>query len=437
MKRLLSVLLSLLTVSLSLVGCGVREVGEHLTFYCLESEKTFYQTLFNGYNSYCLADDDRGTQAQVGFVTFENENELNAKLSAELMSGGGPDVMLTGQRLPFEKMMNAERFADLDKLLEEIGEKIDLDNYEEKVMEAGVWNGKRYILPVTFSVRTIFGERKLLKELGYSEKAGSAFTYSDSDKLDSLLKSKDGYLLYRGGYVDPSAMIGDFVDFKNKTFDFDTDEFRNALESFKKLSEYTKSKTEKVEDVYTIPSVFTTVSYGAMQVAWMFCNSDENHDGGAKEYTVYKGMQRKAEDVIANVELGVLINKNTANPKACAHLVNYMLSEVAQNRFTNPNGQSDVGGMPVNKKSFVRRLRDVTEFEGDYSFSIDKLDPLLVDYIDIAQSVTACDIYDHYSPTYYETNVIGRPLEKYLRGEIGIDKFIRQLSSATKLYMEE
>ena len=58
-------------------------------------------------------------------------------------------------------------------------------------------------------------------------------------------------------------------------------------------------------------------------------------------------------------------------------------------------------------------------------------------YIDIADNVNSCTLYRDVSHSYYNDNVIGDIVDNYINKGISKDKFIRQLSAATEIYLTE
>lgn len=58
-------------------------------------------------------------------------------------------------------------------------------------------------------------------------------------------------------------------------------------------------------------------------------------------------------------------------------------------------------------------------------------------YINIADNINNCTIYTYIMESYYGRNVIGETVNKYLNDEISKEKFIRQLTTATQIYMME
>ena len=61
------------------------------------------------------------------------------------------------------------------------------------------------------------------------------------------------------------------------------------------------------------------------------------------------------------------------------------------------------------------------------------------EYLDMINSISSCTLYDYleFENTYYNSSVIGDIVNDYLNGDISKEKFIRQLSAATEIYLTE
>ena len=61
------------------------------------------------------------------------------------------------------------------------------------------------------------------------------------------------------------------------------------------------------------------------------------------------------------------------------------------------------------------------------------------DYKYIINNITKCNLYSFncLSDTYFNSSVISDIVDKYLNGDISKEKFIRQLSAATEIYLTE
>ena len=60
-------------------------------------------------------------------------------------------------------------------------------------------------------------------------------------------------------------------------------------------------------------------------------------------------------------------------------------------------------------------------------------------YLGIIDDISGCTLYNYKNlkTTYYNSTVIGDIVDKYLNGDISKEKFIRQLSAATEIYLTE
>lgn len=449
MKRILSAIL-ILTVLLSAAvfgGCSKEDLSDkQLTVYCTTSRKTEYEQLFKYYNNYCTANAKFGRPYQISFVEFENDEELYKKMTTETMAGGGPDIFLTAQYLPFEKMIGAGAFIDIDELLEREGYEIDFSQLNEKVMDSGVWNGKRYILPIVYSARVMITDKNNINPLNLPDENGSTITYDD---INGMLKYAEYQDIFPVDSVQLMCnLLYDYMDMKEKKVYFDTDEFKENIEIIKKLHEYETKREKDTENSNTplwmySPSFFENAqnSFEIFMKRYL-CNYTKNDfpyysKQVEKSSVLYKGVSKEKSDNRGNIDLGIAINKNTKQGKKICELIKFSLSDTGQSHMTSPYNSFAFGNsFPVNKKTFEKRLRNAKEFEyvgGDVFKNHDS--EMFNTYVEIARNVDDCALYSDGS--YYTTSIVGELIEQYLNNKLPQNKFIRQLSSATKFYLEE
>ena len=84
-----------------------------------------------------------------------SQDECTAILQAEIPAGKGPDLILThyGTLPDIYKTMDSGVLADLNPYMANDPE-FDLSDYNEGVMSGGVLNGKRYIVPINYTIPT-------------------------------------------------------------------------------------------------------------------------------------------------------------------------------------------------------------------------------------------------------------------------------------------
>lgn len=134
---------------LTLFGCNTTDKQDNskdlLTIYVVNEHPII--RLIEEYN-------DSTTSAKINVVDFQDNETLNSKLSAELMAGKGPDIVLYDSNYNgvsnIEKMMALDVFADYNELIKaDISDSaIDFNNYYENILDSGVYNGKRFFMPI-------------------------------------------------------------------------------------------------------------------------------------------------------------------------------------------------------------------------------------------------------------------------------------------------
>lgn len=90
----------------------------------------------------------------------------NQQLSAQLMSGSGADVFFIQDYWDIDKLIQAGAFADLSEIYDNSVVFQDTD-FREDIMNAGVFDGKRYFLPMEYRLPMMISTREVLDEAGF------------------------------------------------------------------------------------------------------------------------------------------------------------------------------------------------------------------------------------------------------------------------------
>lgn len=108
-------------------------------------EHPFYQAALEEYQ--------KTVHVSLELHAFETEEELVKQYTAEGLSGNGADVLLLSDTssLDAEKLMTEGICFDLTEYLEQ-DKNYKKEDYFEVVVDAGKWEGKQYILPITFDM---------------------------------------------------------------------------------------------------------------------------------------------------------------------------------------------------------------------------------------------------------------------------------------------
>ena len=152
---------------------------------------------------------------------------------------------------------------------------------------------------------------------------------------------------------------------------------------------------------------------------------------------------------------GIAINQNSDKKDKALRFIEYCLSEDVQEYWCGSRSDKGFSGtneisLPVNNKAFDYAVEVETGEEWDYNedgefdeeekeFSENVDSIFWKDYLGIIDDISGCTLYNYKNlkTTYYNSTVIGDIVDKYLSGDISKEKFIRQLSAATEIYLTE
>ena len=456
MKNKIAIILTLqfIITVFAFSGCGESTASSNSSklTYCAYNEDAICD-IIKRYNKYCTKHYDESYQIEI--VKFESQEEMNIKISTEVMSGGGPDIISLDQPLPFEKLIENHTFADVDELVNTYGSNIDFNDYNTKVMESGIVNRKRYFVPFFYCPNIFISTQEKLKEydLNFSD-----FSYKELSR--QLSQEKVSCSLF-GNESDNYSLLYSFIDsyvnFDNKTTNFDTNSFLENIDYIKKLINNDNTNENVYYDLYNSENNGCILSTPRLLFGGTI--------GGIKTayYNIF--LQNKTPAILPNfsyenkitayVECGIAINQNSDKKDKALRFIEYCLSEDVQEYWCGSRSDKGFSGtneisLPVNNKAFDYAVEVETGEEWDYNedgefdeeekeFSENVDSIFWKDYLGIIDDISGCTLYNYKNlkTTYYNSTVIGDIVDKYLNGDISKEKFIRQLSAATEIYLTE
>ena len=150
------------------------------------------------------------------------------RISAEIMSGSGPDIILiSNSGMNAGKMMRSGIFADLNEFIEQDLD-FDLSKYNGKILEAGQADGKQYIMPLTYTIPLVLTTQELLDKTGFD--ISTADNYNAF--LEECLKYRQANIpgapkLAMNNYIMP--YLADAVDYDTGEVKINTPENRETI----------------------------------------------------------------------------------------------------------------------------------------------------------------------------------------------------------------
>ena len=456
MKNKIAIILTLqfIITVFAFSGCGESTASSNSSklTYCAYNEDAICD-IIERYNKYCKKHYDESYQIEI--VEYDSLEEMYTIMATEFMSGDGPDIISLDQPLPFEKLIENHAFADVDELINTYGSNIDFNDYNTKVMDSGIVNRKRYFVPFFYCPNIFISTQEKLKEydLNFSD-----FSYKELSK--QLSQEKVSCSLF-GNESDNYSLLYSFIDsyvnFDNKTTNFDTNSFLENIDYIKKLINndntnenvyYNLYNSENNGCILSTPKLLFGGTIGGVKTAY---------------YNIF--LQNKTPAILPNfsyenkitayVECGIAINQNSDKKDKALRFIEYCLSEDVQEYWCGSRSDKGFSGtneisLPVNNKAFDYAVEVETGEEWDYNedgefdeeekeFSENVDSIFWKDYLGIIDDISGCTLYNYKNlkTTYYNSSVIGDIVDKYLKGDFSKDKFIRQLTAATEIYLTE
>lgn len=96
-----------------------------------------------------------------------SHQEAYTKMTTEVMAGDGADLFLYDYiTMDVEKMARRGVFADLEPYFE--ADNFDWSGYNQAVMNGGVWDGHRLVVPLSYMLPMLYTSQTALEETGFS-----------------------------------------------------------------------------------------------------------------------------------------------------------------------------------------------------------------------------------------------------------------------------
>ncbi len=249
-KRILALILSLL-ILLSLAACAVQP-GEDYSDFVPPEETDTLVVYGNSLLSKLL--DNAITLFKREYPNVEVEyrkessqdNYSNTSLNAELAAGEGPDVIVDYYfnliyDLKLFKAMENSVYADLAPFFA-WDKSIKLSDYNEAAMNAGMYKGHRYMVPLSFTSMVWVTTQEALDEAGLDIKSGRQDFMPFMDKLREYKENNPEQTILSAENA-PGQMLWLFcpwcgiesVDLEEKKVTVDTEQWRALIDAYKDL----------------------------------------------------------------------------------------------------------------------------------------------------------------------------------------------------------
>lgn len=466
-KKALSLILALIILLCPLLPACTNSSSEsntdRLTVYAINEDDILVRFL-KKYNAYCNVNDRE--EDSVEFIYFDSYEEYEAKLGTELMAGKGPDVLALSQNLPIEKLIKNNNLLDLNEVINSLNSDFSFDNLNKVVMDSGVFDGKRYILPLYYSPDFLVTSNSRLDYLG-ADLEGVTFETLCEDINQGKL---DCYLVHPGfGDNFFYSFVYQYINTRNGTTEFDTDEFRNLAEAFRKaligdsysdFYDYEFSSETNREYLFdSFENGFNAGSFGAFARSYLRSSNyilEDSIEKSSHSIKIFYPNFNREDKLSATVEFGLMFSSNCKKYDKVIKLIEYMLGFDSQSYYCggregDPESTSGGSWLPVNLEVYEASYKNALEYKVDEYYNesgkvtvshelIEKKNQALSEYYrPLLEDITTCSLYDFegITSTHISKNVLKSPIDSYLKGEITLDTFINRLTNSVNMYLNE
>lgn len=268
------------------------------------------------------------------------------KLAAELAAGRGPDLYIgIGDEFKdFYKALNTGAFCDLTPYLENM-ERFDRSNYVENIFDAGMYRGKLYFVPLTWSYPGVITTQEALDKAGIAPESLGTFS-GFMQAARNFSDANDGVSAFYERGIGPyflQNMDISYLNYETSEVSVDTAEFREMIDAYKLIyaQDWTGLESEGTvsyggETAFSLRNgnhIFTNSSYNLGLSIDLDINQDFCCFTG-RETALLLPLPTMDGIIDARLNLIAAINANSKNKANAADLIELLLQENLQKEIS-------------------------------------------------------------------------------------------------------
>ena len=166
------------------------------------------------------------------------DNETRQMLT-EVMAGEGPDlIFFIDDSMDIEKMARRGVFADLEPYFE--ADNFDWSGYNQAVMDGGVWDGHRLVIPLEYNIPILYTSQTALDETGFSVENCDTFDgfLTEAEKVQNAAGQSRNLFRTILAFKDFAQYAAiPYVDYERQKADLSYPELERGTEIYKNLTE--------------------------------------------------------------------------------------------------------------------------------------------------------------------------------------------------------
>lgn len=380
----------------------------------------------------------------------DSYDESVMKMAAEIMAGEGPDIIFFTPTMfnSLYKTMKSGAFCDLNPLIanDETFGSLDLN---QEILDTGVYQGKRYFIPLRYGIPLLMTTDGILEENGIT--IGDDWSLEDLGNTLRDYASHSGKQYFFGDSISFSKLLDfcgkSFIDYETSQCDFQTDAFIALMKFYKDMLSHTmpseqvpqnelshmsmKNKRFAVNLDYVLSPEQLEIQnsvYNAILAEDMVIYPFPTMDGGTAKPAV--------------IMYAVAVNQNCKNKQAALDFIEELLSANIQASYDQYGNSNLTLGLPVNREALRSDMdylvtRDVSAggiiSAGNLTLSALPLPETLANrMVQLADQAIAIPVQDK-----AVAEIIDEGVASYLEGKRAAEQAAKDIDEKVRLFLNE
>ncbi|MCX8131361.1 MAG: extracellular solute-binding protein [Clostridia bacterium] len=295
--------------------------------------------------------------------SFSQYEEYRNTLATEVMAGEGPDVVIFKPDFfnSLRKTLSSGAFCDMNELIK--GDKgFNLSDYNEKVLNAGNIEGKRYFIPLRYDIDMFATSKKILEKNNIKIEEGNWTWNTLGEYVRQFLKKNPTKKFFDSNFSFKNILKNceiELVDYKNKKSYFSSKEFIGLLKVYKDIEK--AIGTDEDYQKYSTPAGLLG-NNAAVMITERGLGSPERLMSSNSLYKSVLGEDMEllamptctgVKSVTPEISDLVAINSKCKDKKSAFEFVKLLLSKDLQKTLDSHGNPNITIGYPVNLKAYI------------------------------------------------------------------------------------
>ena len=312
----------------------VEQTNEGLTVFYTDYQEGQSNILDAAVTQYNLQHPDQPVTVEKVFAEgmLEAHTAAYNQMLTEIMAGEGPDLIFftdnsTGSTSDWEKLVRRGAFADMEPYFE--ADDFDWSGYNQGVMDGGVYDGQRLIIPLEYKIPLLYTSQTALDETGFSvENCGTFDGFLDEvEKMMAAPEQTRDVFRTRLTFYNFAQYAGiPYVDYDRQKADLSFPELERGASIYKGLTSvyYDEDALAGAADIRDGTALWIYPEYSVNGFLW----------GGGLINTYDSLVMMPIRDVKGGIQAeitsAVAVSSNSPNLQNAYEFIKLLLSEEFQ-----------------------------------------------------------------------------------------------------------